>query len=542
MKYESKIRSDATRSVIRALFIFHTSYFIFSIGCAPIHKLTTPRPTPEAPAPSGTGKLPQPPAPPPETPLHISVVYPLPGQLRPAVDSNFIFGTVGRGDAELTINGHPVPLAKNGAFLAFLPMPKDGQYHLDAGSGSDRHSLTLGYHGKVPTPAEAHPKNSYEAFPAPVWARVIKGSDTLQTGNDVAPGAPEPDGNRRWFFPHGTAVRVLGKMGKYYKLDLDPSTIAWVADSNIELHVSPPASAGNIAVRPDDRWVDIVMPAGNAPFLISDTHGPEGNYLRVTIYRRPEGHAQIFTEVDPLILAFTSSVTGTNAGYEIQTQKPVWGYKAFYLPDGSLDVRVRRPPEIDRENPLRGIRIMLDPGHPPGGATGPTGLTEREVNLAEAMRLRELLMQKGATVLMTHTTLNGLVSDENQVEELAARAALAVNEDADLLISIHNNAFPDGTNPFLNYGTSTFYYHPFAAPLAYALDREIAEVTGIPNLGAMEKSLAICRPTWMPCALTESLYLMFPDQEQALRDPSFLDQLAQAHLRGIEDFLRGQAQ
>jgi N-acetylmuramoyl-L-alanine amidase len=41
----------------------------------------------------------------------------------------------------------------------------------------------------------------------------------------------------------------------------------------------------------------------------------------------------------------------------------------------------------------------------------------------------------------------------------------------------------------------------------------------------------------MPAVLTESLYLMFPQQEAALRDPAFLDRLAGAHIRGIERFL-----
>jgi N-acetylmuramoyl-L-alanine amidase len=61
-------------------------------------------------------------------------------------------------------------------------------------------------------------------------------------------------------------------------------------------------------------------------------------------------------------------------------------------------------------------------------------------------------------------------------------------------------------------------------------------------LGSFEKSLAICRPTWMPSALTESLYMMFPDEEAKLRDPKFLDMLAAAHVRGIENFLRARAQ
>ena len=47
-------------------------------------------------------------------------------------DSNFIFGSTGSGRATLTINGAPVTVAPNGAWLAFLPVPPDGVYRLQA--------------------------------------------------------------------------------------------------------------------------------------------------------------------------------------------------------------------------------------------------------------------------------------------------------------------------------------------------------------------------------------------------------------------------
>jgi N-acetylmuramoyl-L-alanine amidase len=47
-------------------------------------------------------------------------------------DSTFIFGSVGTGEAQLRINGAPVEVAANGAFLAFLPVPADGVYNLEA--------------------------------------------------------------------------------------------------------------------------------------------------------------------------------------------------------------------------------------------------------------------------------------------------------------------------------------------------------------------------------------------------------------------------
>jgi N-acetylmuramoyl-L-alanine amidase len=526
-------------------------------GCSAPKKITTEKPAPQPAAPPSAQSAVQPapiPAPlpsavpsaaglplvpetPPDAPLHLSVAYPVPGQLIQKVDSNFIFGSVGNGHASLAIDGFPVPLAKNGAFLAFLPMPAGGKYRLVAERGIDRDSMALTY--RSPKSEETPKKNTPDKNFEPKYASIIKGSDTLQTGNDVAPGALVPDGNREWFFPHGAMLHLTEHEGKYYKVELDKNTFAWVADSNFELKVGQSGQGGtSVSLVPSVHYVDFVLPCHYNPFQIAT----EGTSIRIHLYGATKPESFNTTTNDPLIDRFKYDSTSSGVDFTVFLTKPVWGYKAFYTSDGSLDIRIRRPPEIDRDNPLKGIRIMLDPGHPPGGAIGPTGLTEREANLAVAEKVRDQLTAKGAQVLMTHETLSGMVSDVNQTEELQARSAFGVQSNVDLMVSIHNNAFPDGTNPFLKYGTSTYYYQSFSAPLAEDLDKEIAPATSIPNLGAKFKSLAVCRPTWMPCALTESLYLMFPDQENALRDPAFLDRLAAAHVRGIEDFLRERAQ
>ncbi len=494
----------------------------------------------------------------PEAPLHLSVAYPVPEQLIQKVDSNFIFGSVGNGNASLTIDGFPIPVAKNGAFLAFLPMPEHDTYHLMAERGMDRDSMTLAYRSPKTEETPKH-KNEQKEF-EPKYATIIKGSDTLQTGNDVACGARTPDGNREWFFPQGARLHLIEHDGKYYKAKLDSNTFAWVADSNFDLDgVTNHSGRGNVGssgmsfvphqinnplqkgdIFPTSGYVDLRLSGKHYPFQVA----ANGASLRIHLYSDSTIPATLFdtTSNDPLFDHFKYDSTSGGVDFTTFLSKPVWGYKAFYKSDGSLDIRIRRPPTIDPNNPLNGIRIILDPGHPPGGAIGPTGLMEREANLAIAEKVRDQLIKKGAIVLMTHETLSGLVSDVNQTEELDARSALGVQDNVDLMVSIHNNAFPDGTDPFLKYGTSTYYFHPFSEQLAADLDKEIASVTGIADMGAKYKSLAVCRPTWMPCALTESLYMMFPDQENALRDPAFLDRLAAAHVRGIEDFLRERAQ
>ena len=40
-------------------------------------------------------------------------------------DSTFVFGSVGTADADLTVNGEPVPVYPSGGWIAWLPLPND---------------------------------------------------------------------------------------------------------------------------------------------------------------------------------------------------------------------------------------------------------------------------------------------------------------------------------------------------------------------------------------------------------------------------------
>jgi N-acetylmuramoyl-L-alanine amidase len=116
-----------------------------------------------------------------------------------------------------------------------------------------------------------------------------------------------------------------------------------------------------------------------------------------------------------------------------------------------------------------------------------------------------------------------------------------VRSDAEILVSVHNNAFGEAQNPFRAYHTAVYHFQPFARSLAQALADNIVGVTLLPNRGALRENLALVRPTWLPSALTESLFMPIPEEENALRDPAFLDRLAAAHVRGIEAFFRAEA-
>ena len=79
--------------------------------------------------------------------------------------------------------------------------------------------------------------------------------------------------------------------------------------------------------------------------------------------------------------------------------------------------------------------IVIDPGHggPDEGAHGPEGTLEKDVTLSVALRLRAMLERRlGVRVILTRT--------RDTLVALDRRAAIANNDRADLLISLHANS------------------------------------------------------------------------------------------------------
>jgi N-acetylmuramoyl-L-alanine amidase len=83
--------------------------------------------------------------------------------------------------------------------------------------------------------------------------------------------------------------------------------------------------------------------------------------------------------------------------------------------------------------------VMIDPGHGGTnlGATGATGLHEKQLSLAIAIRVADRLRSHGVTVQLTRTADRTLT--------LRQRVAAADRVPADLFVSIHANASPTRT-------------------------------------------------------------------------------------------------
>jgi N-acetylmuramoyl-L-alanine amidase len=144
-----------------------------------------------------------------------------------------------------------------------------------------------------------------------------------------------------------------------------------------------------------------------------------------------------------------------------------------------------------------------------------------------------MLQADGAKVLMTRTS--------DSAVDLWPRVAIAESSGADLFVSIHNNALPDGINPFTNNGTSVFYNHPRSVPLASAIQRSLVKRLSLPDLGISRADLAVVRATWLPSVLVEGMFMILPEQEAALRSSPGRQRYARGVYDGIRAFLHDRA-
>lgn len=565
---------------------------------------------------------PLPPVPEVDGPLAPHLTYPSQNEAIGTRDSNFVFGTVGSGKASVTINGYPMRVAPNGAFLGYIPVPpaNDARYVVVARKGTDSASdvvrvrvpgaavvfessgrlvvdsgtvaprgVSLALRGDEPVRVSARvapgasawvvaggkrlplcvcsPEHAATDLPARDLRAggtlyVERAGDTVHfalshvadvdteatrlatlvaTGGgpdtDAAViGRPTPAGTYKWMFLPGTIVPITGRDGGDVRVRLDSQLEVWIDSQNVRPlsadAPSPRRTVGAMTLEPSAEWVDVVMPVSSAPpFLIEE----DLDRVTLTLYGTHASPDIIkFLQNDSLV-RYINWVPETTDRVRLTfaLSEAPFGYLVMYDPSRGLVLRLRRTPHVSAARPLAGLTIAVDPGHPPGGAIGPTGLTEAQAVLPIGMKLRDILEQRGAHVVMTRTTMAPV--------DLHLRSVIARRANADVLVAIHLNAFGEGIDPFPNVGTSTLYFHPQAEPLARLVEAGMVREIGLRDLGVHYQNIAIGRTTWMPSILCEGLFMMVPEQENAVKDPAFQERYATGVADGIEAYFRSLA-
>ena len=517
-------------------------------------------------APAGARRPALPPVPEVDGPLAIRVVYPRPDQVVASRDSNFVFGSIGSGRATLRINGHPARVYPNGAFMAFIPNPPAPlpRYELVAERGAEsvRSTLSISYPAprEAVAPSAAPPAGGPPAKPealatsradtlAALYARfdslrsavtrddpigwVQLGVPNTAADSDRAViGRPVPAGTYKWFFLPGTVVPLVGREGAFARVRLDRDLDVYVDTAGVQEVPPTPGTerrvAANMRVRPSADGVDLVIPIGTrAPYFVEETD----RSVVLTLYGvRANTDLINYAHADSMVRTVEwAQESADRARITVGLRSAPYGYLVVWE-NNALVLKLRGRPRIDAARPLAGLTIAVDAGHPPVGATGPTGLWEPQATLPISQRLQAILQERGARVVMTRTTPDPVA--------LGDRPIMARRANAHAFVSIHLNAYPDGVNPFVSPGTGTYFFRAHSEPLARAVQRGMVEQMGLQDLGVNYDNLAVVRSTWYPAVLCEGAFIMLPDQEAALRTPEFQDRYARGVADGLESYFR----
>jgi len=344
------------------------------------------------------------------------------------------------------------------------------------------------------------------------------------------------------FLPAGVKLWITGREGNFYRAKLSEGESVWVPANNAGFLPAgtqlPQSNIEIVRTKSFDRYSRVtVFMSERLPYKIEQER--KTPRLNMTIYGATSDTDWIRHDFsDSLIGEIRWSQEGEEE-YRLTidlNQKQQWGYRAFYEENNLvLEIKKSPLPARSKRNLLRNLVICVDPGHGPDlGAIGPTGFYEKDATFLLAQAVTKKLEAKGARVVLTRQILEeGIV--------LAARTKLAEAAGADIFVSLHYNALPDGVNPDKNRGSSAYYFHPQSYPLAQSILRSLLKQLKLPNFGLFYDNLAVCRVTGMPSVLIEPGFIMHPVEEVLILDPAFREKTAAAIVVGIEEFLKAAA-
>lgn len=202
--------------------------------------------------------------------------------------------------------------------------------------------------------------------------------------------------------------------------------------------------------------------------------------------------------------------------------------------------------------------IVVDPGHGgwDSGAVAADGIQEKHFNLQLALAVRDALAAYDCRVILTRTTDTALVAAGQLGAELRARANVANQHQADLLISLHH----DSTGSASVRGGSLWIWTDkpgwlgargnHGAPRSHAVAQQVVKpirealaALGVPWRawddpdGIMCSNFQVLRDTNGRAILLEALMGSNPADVAAARRPEFIPQLAQAIAGAVAEAL-----
>ncbi|GAB6149714.1 hypothetical protein JCM1406_08840 [Clostridium novyi] len=180
------------------------------------------------------------------------------------------------------------------------------------------------------------------------------------------------------------------------------------------------------------------------------------------------------------------------------------------------------PKEITE--PQKDFKVVIDPacGGNLSASVGPTGVNEKDVNLAIALKLGSMLKNKGIDVIYTRSNDNVSWGDK---EDDNRRIKIANDSNANLFVSINSNSYNASVN-----GAETYYCegNAMGLKLASEVQNTLVQATGARDRGVKERNFGILKGIKMPGIVVYPGFITNAREEKLLKDDSYQNKIAKS--------------
>lgn len=437
----------------------------------------------------------------PTTANSAEIVYPKSDNVVINSAETFFIGNE-KPDKALKINGENVSIHPSGGFWHVVKLDYgENKFVIDNGNDTQIYNIT-----RNNTNSTIKEESTYQSYEKPL---------IIETNADNVPLRSMPNDfglNRLQHLQKDIQMKVVGEFGNYYKVQLSRDDFAWLSK--------------DYANKLDTNDLNIQR------IIAFDCH--EDSTKRIYEIKLSDKVPYTLSESDGLDLVVYNVKDYPYNKYEfhIANSGKLFGYKSYYTDDNRLIIEVKKFPDINKSTPLKGLKIAIDAGHGGTelGAIGCLNDNEKDVNLEISKILKEKLETNGANVIMTR--------EDDSFVGLNDRVEIANKNNAQIFISIHNNALPDSAAHLKSTGSETYYFYPQSKELAKDVVESLAKETGFKNNGAKAQSFAVVRNTNCPAILVEVGYIINPEDNAKLIDKDYQNKIAEAILHGLENYLK----
>ena len=427
--------------------------------------------------------------------------------------------------ASLQLNGRPLTAGPDGLFIEWVPLQQGANLlRLTSQRGGQSWAATLRVFRQAAPARAAAP---LQPLNPPRTAEVVDPDQGY--GVNPVRAAWEDDAGRPVLYARaGIRAEVVAVRGDLSRVRLADGRLLWASRDTLRL--LPPGTpllpaavaAPRWRAAGAGEWQELEFPvSARVPFQLAE----QGGRLQLSIIgARPGGGWTLPAGLDLNLQAQASTLQ-----LDLGVGRPLHGFQAFYRAGELGDTLVLRYRTAPLPGPLAGRHIVLDAGHGGSelGGAGSLRVPEKGLTLPITLRIAELLRAQGAQVTLTRA--------DDRTVPLYSRPLLAEQRGAEVLVSIHANAIPDGKDPRSVRGIGSYFTHEQSRPLAAAL--QAALVAALPQAGDdglhPAANLALTRPTSQPSVLLELGYLTDPQNLRLLMSPAGQEAYAQAVAAGL---------